>query len=265
MAEFNAKLGQLELSLEWRLTLLVVIMLPILVILGFWQLERAEEKRAISLQYALRSALPAMGIDELSQKMDGESLASLDDRRLDFSGVVTKGNYLLLDNRTRDGRFGYEVIAIVTAGTYRVPLNLGWIPGDPTRRSLPQPALSTTEQDYSGRVYLGAGQGFMLGEQLLPESLPAVIQSYEAERFAQQLPLASGAVLLPVMVRIDENHPMAKRADWPVVNQSPEKHTGYAVQWFTMAAVLLIAFVLRSSNVLALVRRQPPAKTPERN
>ena len=41
--------------------------------------------------------------------------------------------------------------------------------------------------------------------------------------------------------------------DWQIVNVSPEKHTGYAVQWFVMAVVLGIFYILRSSNLWQLV------------
>jgi cytochrome oxidase assembly protein ShyY1 len=64
------------------------------------------------------------------------------------------------------------------------------------------------------------------------------------------------AGLYPWMVRIDPNTPAALVADWPVVNASPEKHQGYALQWFTMAAVLLVFFLLRSSNLWRLITRR---------
>ncbi|NCF18346.1 MAG: SURF1 family protein, partial [Haliea sp.] len=41
--------------------------------------------------------------------------------------------------------------------------------------------------------------------------------------------------------------------DWKVVNVSPEKHRGYAVQWFTMAAVLTVFYFLRCSNAWQLL------------
>jgi cytochrome oxidase assembly protein ShyY1 len=42
--------------------------------------------------------------------------------------------------------------------------------------------------------------------------------------------------------------------DWQLVNTSPDKHRAYAVQWFTMAVVLLVFFLLRSSNLWQLLR-----------
>ena len=49
--------------------------------------------------------------------------------------------------------------------------------------------------------------------------------------------------------------PLALVAEWTVVNQSPSKHIGYAVQWFAMAAVLLLIGVLRLTitNVRSLL------------
>ena len=58
-----------------------------------------------------------------------------------------------------------------------------------------------------------------------------------------------GVKLFPHPVRIDSGVAAALTVDWQVVNVSPEKHTGYAVQWFTMAAALFILFILRSTNL----------------
>ena len=57
-----------------------------------------------------------------------------------------------------------------------------------------------------------------------------------------------------LQLRLAADQPAGFRRDWPVVNVSPAKHRGYALQWFTMAAVLLLLFVLRSSNIVGLLR-----------
>ena len=60
--------------------------------------------------------------------------------------------------------------------------------------------------------------------------------------------------MAPYPVRIDDGQPGALAVDWQIVNVSPAKHRGYAVQWFTMAAVLAIIFLMRSSNLIELLR-----------
>jgi surfeit locus 1 family protein len=39
-----------------------------------------------------------------------------------------------------------------------------------------------------------------------------------------------------------------------VVNQSPSKHIGYALQWFAMAAVLAVIGLVRMTNMRALLK-----------
>ena len=122
--EFNAKVGFLAFSLEWRLTLFTLLLTPALITLGFWQLERAEQKRTLSEQYAFRAALPPITLGEAVQ-LSEENLAELRDRRIAFIGTAVAQDYLLLDNRLHNGQFGYEVIALIEAGGYRIPVNLG--------------------------------------------------------------------------------------------------------------------------------------------
>jgi cytochrome oxidase assembly protein ShyY1 len=50
-------------------------------------------------------------------------------------------------------------------------------------------------------------------------------------------------------VRIDSGQPGALEVDWQVINVSPAKHHGYAVQWFAMALALAVIFGFRSSNL----------------
>lgn len=252
MREFSANLGPLVFSFEWRLTLFSLILLPVLTSLGFWQLQRAEEKQDLEARYQQRMALPPVTLEQLVAA-PSQDRAALSDRRVIFTGTLRSDHYVLLDNRLRDGRFGYEVIAFVATGSMYVPVNLGWLPGDPARRSFPVPALDGQDLQFEGRLYIPVGDAYLLQESQVPKTLPAVVQDYPAARFAQDLSQLLGNPMLPIMVRIAADHEVALRADWPRVNQSPQKHRGYAVQWFTMAAVLLIAFILRSSNLTSLV------------
>lgn len=261
MKEFNAKLGKLEFSFEWRLTLLSVLLLPFLVSLGFWQLDRAEEKRVLSAQYNERVALLPMALESaLAAGMD--NIHELGDRRIQFTGEALTDDYLLLDNRLYQGRFGYEVIAFVQATGVRVPINLGWVAGDPARRSLPAVELPVGQREWQGRIYVPTKSAYTLREEPPPPLLPAVIQTYEGPQYAQSLSSVLGAPIAAFLVRIDQADPAAFVADWPVVNQSAEKHTGYAVQWFTMASVLWVAFLARSSNVASLFRGRQRSTAP---
>ena len=261
MREFNAKLGKLEFSFEWRLTLFSALLCPFLISLGFWQLDRADEKRALSAQYALRVAQPPISLEQaVSKGVDGPG--GIRDRRVQFVGQARNSDYLLLDNKLHNGRFGYEVIAFIETDAYRVPVNLGWVPGDASRRTLPTVDLPSMEREWRGRIYAPRDSAYLLVDESPPQSLPAVIQAYERQEYAHTLASVLGKPIVEFLVRIDQAHSAAYVADWPVVNQSAEKHTGYAIQWFTMATVLWLAFLGRSSNLASLLRGRQGSTTP---
>ena len=71
----------------------------------------------------------------------------------------------------------------------------------------------------------------------------------------RSLEALSGRAVFPFEVRIQPDSPHALVAEWTVVNQSPSKHIGYAVQWFAMAAVLVIIGLLRLTNLRSLFSR----------
>ena len=46
------------------------------------------------------------------------------------------------------------------------------------------------------------------------------------------------------MLRLKDNNPGGYERHWQVVNVPVHKHTGYAVQWFTMAIVLVGLYIV---------------------
>ncbi len=235
---------------EWRLTLFTLLLFPLLVSLGFWQLSRAEEKTALEARHAARSALPATTPLAL-MAMD---VAERADRQLRFEATFSPDSYLLIDNRVQGGRVGFELLALMRSGELVVPVNLGWIAGDPARRRLPDIDLPAGRLEIRGRTYLPSAEAYTLDDEAYPDTMPAVIQTFPANRWAGDIAAATGMAVFPHEVRIAPNSPFAMSAKWPVVNQSAAKHTGYAVQWFTMAAVLMLAYLLRSTNLWSLIR-----------
>jgi cytochrome oxidase assembly protein ShyY1 len=251
--------GPLRFDLEWRLTLFTALFLPLLVALGFWQLDREAEKRALAERFASRQAQPPAALTPALARRPPQELAYLP---VHLRGRFLPDQYLLLDNRVRDGRFGYEVVALfaLAGGAGYALVNRGWIAGDPARRSLPEVTAPVRELSLRGHLYVPPDPPYLLAEQsLATDDWPRVVQALEAERLASALTAARGAPVFPWSVRMDAGQPGALAAGWPVVNVTPEKHRGYAVQWFTMAGVLLLFFLLRSSNLWALLRgtREP--------
>lgn len=244
--------ARIRCNLEWRTTLFTLLLLPLLVGLGCWQLQRAEEKALLLAAWEERQSQPPV---PLGQLWDGnaESLAYLP---VKVSGVFIEDKYFLLDNRIQGGRFGYEVLGILQldGGTGLVLVNRGWLPADPARLELPIVPVAGGRIELTGHVYVAPGAPYLLAEQQLGSGWPKLLQAVEMEKLGGLLEKIGGGRVFPYTIRIDGGQPGALTADWQVVNVSPEKHGAYAAQWFTMAAVLLIFFVLRCSNLGQLVK-----------
>ena len=130
-----------------------------------------------------------------------------------------------------------------------VLVNRGWIEADAGRRSLPEVALAPGLQTLQGTVYVPPGEAYTLGQISDNEDWPRLVQALDVPALSVML----NASLFPYSVRLDATSTAGFTIDWPLVNVSPEKHTGYAVQWFTMAAVLFILYILHSSNLWQVV------------
>lgn len=214
-------------------TLVVFALLPGLIALGCWQLRRADEKRALLDTYAERRIEAPVAVAQLQQLADPAF------QRVQLRGRFDAAHSLLLDNRLRDGQVGVELLQPFhdQASGLWLLVNRGWLPW-PDRR-VPVP-FDTPEQAQTldASVYVAPGSTFQLhpdpvGGQwphLLTAVDPAQLwQQLGREGFAYELRLASG--------------PAGYRLDWPVVAMGPEKHLGYAVQWFALATALVLLYL----------------------
>ncbi|WDY58134.1 SURF1 family protein [Pseudomonas sp. PSKL.D1] len=217
----------------WIPTLVVLALLPGLIALGCWQLGRADEKRTLLATYAERSADAPLATTQLLQSEDPAF------RRVHLYGLFDAAHSVLLDNRMRDGQAGVELLQPFhdQASGLWLLINRGWLPW-PDRRVPVNFDTPTQPLALDASVYVATGSMFQLhpdpeGGQW-PHLLTAVApthlwQQLDREGFAHELRLAPG--------------PAAYRLDWPVVAMGPEKHLGYTVQWFALAAALVLLYL----------------------
>jgi cytochrome oxidase assembly protein ShyY1 len=242
----------LKFDIEWRITLCTLVMLPFMVGLGFWQLERAAEKEALGASWEARQREAPAALTQVWNE-SAEGLAYLPVR---LSGEFLPDKYFLLDNRIQAGQFGYEVLAVMQiTGEDRVVLvNRGWIAGDPARIKMPDVPAVRGPLATTGHVYVAPGKPYLLAEQQLDGDWPKVLQAVEMEKIKPVLVASGSTEVFPYTVRIAAGEPGALAVDWQVINVTPQKHRAYAVQWFTMAVALAVFYLLRSSNLWLLLR-----------
>lgn len=212
---------------KWMLMLMSILVVPGLLALGLWQLERAEQKQVLLQEWQQQ--------DRVNQGLSSPNLQRFSLIRQ--QGEFEQQRWFLLDNRTRQGQVGYDVVALFLplGGERHILINLGWIRADLDRRILPDIELPKGVVTIKGRL-TEASQPWVLGESRQQPQWPQRIQRIELDGLEQQL----GLMLMPWVIRPTE--PVLPETDlsWSPAVMSPEKHQAYAVQWFAMTLVLVL-------------------------
>lgn len=203
----------------------------ILINLSYWQLSRAAEKTE-HLQHLAQ--LQANGALQPAQ------LAELNSSELDGAPLTGQVRWLapyiwLLDNQIVNGQAGYDVIVPVQADGLAQPLlvNLGWLAGTASRDVLPQPEISTSFT-LQGLLRTEVDGLMLLGQNAENKGQwPMRIQQVNYTELAQH----SGLALYPALVYQQQGSPFVPH--YKAVVLPPEKHRGYALQWFLLAVAVL--------------------------
>jgi surfeit locus 1 family protein len=228
-------------------SILVLLLLPGLVALGFWQLTRAEEKRELLAAHQAQQQAAAISIAELEQQPNPAY------QRVQLQGFFDARHTLLLDNRTRAGKAGVEVLQPFydqTSGLWLL-LNRGWLPW-PDRRTPPAFVTPDTPLRLQATIYVPLGEALHLQATAVTANWPRLVTEVKPDALWQQL----GRGGLSYEVRLQPG-PASFQADWPVVAMSPDKHLGYAVQWFALAAALLGLFIYLGLSNARETRHEP--------
>lgn len=241
---------KLTLNVDYKATALIVILLPVVIGLGFWQLARAEEKSQLKTTYQQRQQADPVDIRSLKNQHD------LLYKQVSITGRYLNNKNILLDNKIYQGIFGYEVLTAfsVTDSDLVVWVNRGWIAGDRSRRQLPV-IESILEQPLTinAEVYVPQGSLLQLSsstENTLSQSIK-VLQQFEVKNNSD-----FDALVFPYSVRLNSSQAGVLVRNWLLVNVQPEKHIAYAIQWFAMAIMLVIMAFLANTNAWQLVKRQ---------
>lgn len=217
----------------WKLSVFFLLLLPCLIGLGIWQLQRADEKREILSRVEQRRGESPLALEQLLQRPQPA-----------FSQVRLDGDYLaeklvLMDNKIYRGQFGYEAIMPFRAATGELLLvSRGWVAGSLERDKLPMLEPVAGPVELIGEVYQPLGEPFTLGSNEIPDGWPKRLQVLNIPGLARVL----NEPLYPYVIRLREASPGALEPLWQDINMQPAKHTAYAVQWFAMAATLVVLY-----------------------
>lgn len=210
---------------------LTVVAFSILVNLGLWQLSRAEEKSEIEQQVNQREQFPAISLEQLSDQMVANPVGF----RVHFNAQPIKGKYLLLDNQNFEGKVGYLALQLTRSeGGKMVLVERGFVAAPALRSDLPDVNWLEQPQTLNGRLYRKSANPLSHDLLLEPGSVSR-IQNLNFEQLEQHWQMS----IEPYVIQpISDSWPYAQ--PWQPVSMNSEKHRGYAVQWFAMAAALAV-------------------------
>lgn len=222
----------------WTLALLAI---ALFLRLGFWQSGRAVEKAA--MLEAAATVLDAPQARPLAAAHDPTRSRAYDWAQ---GGGRFVGAPLWLDNQQHAGRVGMRAYRVFQpARGAPLLVDAGWMPVAPDRRQLPSLALPGGEVQIRGLLAPPPSAGLRIGAPLTRQDGAWLMLRVEPDAIMRALALS--APLAPRVLRLDPALPFGAARDLEVLANTltPDKHRGYALQWFGLAAtVLVIALVL---------------------
>ncbi|MCF7969836.1 MAG: SURF1 family protein [Methylococcaceae bacterium] len=212
-----------------------ITVLALLLRLGFWQLSRADIKRAHLADQQEKMQLPPVALPHL--------LAADDEWR--YRQVQLRGHYdvahqFIVDNQIINGKVGGFVLTpfVLEANNKLVLVNRGWVLMSKDRQQLPKIDFMPP----SGQLVLNGilndfpGVGLVLAGADEPSDLwPSVVQIINSAKIAKKL----NQPIFDFQVQLLPDQPNGYARDWQInTRMPPEKHIAYAVQWFALAITL---------------------------
>ena len=209
--------------------------------LGVWQMDRARQKEAMLAEAsAILSARVPLALAAAS---DATHRTSYDWAQ--GSGHFTAAPAVLLDNQGHQGRPGIRVLRVFQPEDASIPLlvDLGWLPL-PGDRRLPAIRRWPGPRSVSGLLAPPPSAGIARAVAMPQADGNLLVTSLDQALLAEALQLPA---LAPRILRLDPSIGIGYARDLQILPNTlpPERHLGYAVQWFGLAvAVFITALVL---------------------
>ncbi|MDC1446798.1 SURF1 family protein [Candidatus Thioglobus sp.] len=212
-------------------SILITATFAFLVSLGFWQLDRADDKR--SIEASIKQA--NTGSVELIKKEEG--LQSKEYYEVRLQGKYLSDKQFIYDNQIVDQVSGYYVLTpyALEGQSKSILINRGFIPWNGRRDKLADIVIGQETREIKVQI----SKPIKRMELKLSEvgiQFPVLIQSIDLQDMADRAKIDFSSVI----GLLDASASNGFIRKWEPYTGSIEKHIGYAVQWFLMAFVLAI-------------------------
>ena len=213
--------------------ILTLLFVALTLSLGFWQLDRADQKQALLDIYSERSEISV----PLGTVID--DWQSHHYQRIGTEGAFLPDKQIFLENQVREGQVGYHAyVPFRTVDDDVILVNTGWQKELEEKEDIPD-----TQVEIEALLRPPPEVGIRLGslEQTSfdrPYRTPYVDIDWMGRRLNLDLS--------PFVLLLAANRDGEIATDWIPVRMPPERHRGYAVTWFSLAAALVALFLVYS-------------------
>jgi surfeit locus 1 family protein len=207
--------------------------------LGLWQLDRADQKRALLTAYQ-RGADRTIPLT----RENVEQLVRY--QQVELHGRYDSERQVLLDNMPstgrQTGRPGYHVWTLLRLDQGgAVLVNRGWVPMIGSRERLPDVSVDGSPRTVVGRLDFLPAPGVRLAPSEPRGRWPEVLYYPTAEQLSQLF----GESIPARIVLLDPAAADGYERIWQMRERfSPNQHIAYAVQWFAFAATAVVVFLV---------------------
>jgi len=228
---------RLSFRFRWVPFLAAALVVAVGVSLGNWQLRRAEQKLTLQQQILARAEFVPFNANSFPPAQAPE----------EFRRVIAEGEFIsawpvYLDNRPYQGRAGFYLLMPfkLVGSEQSILIMRGWFPRDAINREhIPTIPVPEGVIRLEGRVRASTGKLMQLGEAAALQP-GALAQNVEVADFAY----ASKLSLQTFIIEQTNDTADSLVRDWPLPSVGIDTHKGYAFQWYVLALVAALFFLL---------------------
>lgn len=217
--------------------------------LGTWQLQRLYWKEALIAERSGRMTAPGADLPA-----DLAAPEELEHRRYRVTGRFRHGDELYLGSKTYRGRVGFRVVTPFELEDGRlIMIDRGWVPmerQDPASRSVGQLAGLVTLEGIARR------DGWKGSSWFRPDNQPGENYWFWVDLDAMAEELGEPGLIRQLYLRAGESGlpgglPRGDRGGVQLRND----HLQYAITWYSLAAALIVIYLLFSTRATPQTRR----------
>jgi len=239
------QIGKYDYRPNWFLSIITVALIVVALVLANWQFNRADQKRAIEKKRVLNSSMDKIRLSK--RDTDVEPILYRD---VEVVGQFDLKHQMLLENQKYKGTPGYHVFTPfrLKGSDVWLLVNRGWIRQGQDRKFLPQLQGNEGLVTIEGKIEHVPGIGMKMGEPGQQDGIwPRRVTYIELPWLGKE----TGYHYLPYVLYQTRGEKFGLIRDWKQrfeakERMTPEKHTGYAVQWLLLGVLVIIMYLVLS-------------------